>query len=148
MAAGWSNSRENIIEKSRPLLERGEVVAHVVRATQGPNRWLGIVIGFVIAFPLAGLLHTPFLAFALFILIFTSLYPRRIILATDRGLVIIKAGRYRYTPRAILDRLDLETKIGPLKGFWRSTVLNDRRLYVVPRTYAEVLAADEDVDAA
>ncbi len=85
------------------------------------------------AFPLAGLLRAPVLAFVLFIAIFTTLYARRIVLATDRGIVVIKAGRWRFTPREVLDRLDLETKIGPLKGFWRYAVLNGRRLYIVPR---------------
>ena len=148
MATGWRNDRASIIAKAQPLLEPGETVAHVVRAVEGINRWYGIAIAFVIAFPVAGIIRVPFLAFALFILLFTSLYPRRIILATDQALVVIKAGRWRFTPRAVLDRLDIETKIGPLKSFWRYTVLNGRRLYIVPRTYAEVEAADADVDSA
>ena len=117
-----------------------------MRAPEGTNRWFGIAIAFVIAFPIAGIIRVPFLAFALFVLVFTSLYPRRIILATDQALVVIKAGRWRFTPQTVLARLDIETQIGPLKTFWRYTVLNGRRLYVVPRTYAEVEAADADVD--
>ena len=41
---------------------------------------------------------------------------------------------------------DIDTRIGPLQGFWRSTTLNGRRLYVVPRSYPEVHAADDDIE--
>jgi hypothetical protein len=143
------NTRDNLIAKTRPLLERGEVVAHVVRALDGRiNRWLGVVGALVIAFPLAVVLRIPIAAFALFLALFTSLFPRRLILATDRALVLVKCGRWRFTPKSVLDRLDIETKIGPLKGFWRATNLGGRRLYIVPRTFPEVQAADADVDAA
>jgi hypothetical protein len=148
VVTGWRNDRASIVAKAQPLLEPGETVAHVVRAVEGINRWFGIAIAFVIAFPLAGFIRVPFLAFVLFILLFTSLYPRRIILATDQALVVIKAGRWRFTPKSVLDRLDIETKIGPLKTFWRYTVLNGRRMYIVPRTYDEAMAADADVDSA
>jgi hypothetical protein len=148
VASPWRNTRDNIIEKASPLLEKGEVVAHVVRAMEGPNRWAGIAIAALIALPVTILLRVPVLAFALFIGLFTSFYPRRLILATDRALVVLKGGRWRWTPKEVLDRLDIETKIGPLQSFWRYTVLDGRRLYVVPRTYPEVQAADADVDAA
>ena len=148
MAAAWLNSRENIIAKVKPLLEPDEVVAHVVRGLDGRiSRWLGIAIAFLVAFPLAGLIRVPFLAFALFFVLFTSLFPRRLILATDRSLVVVRCGQYRWTPKAIIDRLDVDTKIGPLEGFWRSTTLNGRRIYIVPRCYTDVLDADADVDS-
>jgi hypothetical protein len=149
VAAGWMNTRENIIAKARPLLEPGEVVAHVVRALDGRlNRWLGVVIALVIALPLSIVLRIPIAAFLLFLALFTSFFPRRLILATDRALLVVKCGRWRFTPRSVLDRLDIETRIGPLKGFWRATTLNGRRLYIVPRAFPEVQAADADVDAA
>ena len=52
------------------------------------------------------------------------------------------------TPKRVIDRLEIETKIGPLVGFWRSTTLNGRRMYVVPRCYTDVIDADTDVDSA
>jgi hypothetical protein len=149
MAAAWMNTRENIIAKAKPLLEPGEVVAHVVRTLDGKiNRWLGIAIAFLVSFPLAGIIRVPILVFVLFFLLFTSLFPRRLILATDRSLVVLKCGRYRWTPKRVIDRLDIQTKIGPLVGFWRSTTLNGRRMYVVPRCYTDVIDADTDVDSA
>jgi hypothetical protein len=141
------NTRENIIDKAAPLLEPGEVVAHVVRALDGRlNRWAGVAIAFVAAFSLASVLRIPILGIVLFFALFTSLYPRRILLATDRALVVVQGGRWRFTPRRVLDRLDIDTRIGPLQGFWRSTTLNGRRLYVVPRSFPELHAADADID--
>ncbi len=145
---GFLNTRANLIAKAKPLLESDEIVAHVVRGMEGPNRWVGVAIAFAVAFAAAGFLRVPFLAFALFIVLFTSLYPRRLVLATDRSLVVLQGGRWRWTPRKVLDRLDIETKIGPLKGFWRYATLGTRRVYIAPRSYTEVQAADADVDAA
>jgi hypothetical protein len=79
--------------------------------------------------------------------VFTRLYARRVVLATDQDLVVVGCGRWRFTPKVVLDRLDLETRIGPLKGLWLQTRLGSRRLYVVARTAREVAAADADLDA-
>jgi hypothetical protein len=146
VAASFINNRETIIEKAAPLLEPGEVVAHVIRGTQGMNRWLGMTIAIVVAFPL-GLFLPPILIIPLYYLLFTSLYPRRIILATDKALVVLAGGRLRYAPKLVLDRLDVETPVGPMRGaFWRFVVLNGRKIYIVPRCYPDVAAADADLD--
>jgi hypothetical protein len=145
VAPSFVNTRERIIEKAAPLLERGEVVAHVIRGLEGRNRWLGMLIALAVAFPF-GYFVPPILIVPIYYLVFTGMYPRRIILATDRGVVVIAGRRLQYEPRAVLDRLDVETPIGPMKGsFWRHVVLNDRRIYVVPRSYPEVAAADADL---
>jgi hypothetical protein len=145
VAASFINNRETIIEKARPLLEPGEVVAHVIRGMEGMNRWLGMLIAIVVAVPV-GIFLPPALIVPLYYLLFTGLYPRRLILATDEALVVIAGGRLRYAPRSVLDRLDVETPIGPLQGrFWRYVVLNGRRIYIVPRSYPDVVAADADL---
>jgi hypothetical protein len=145
VAASFINNRATIIAKAAPLLEPGEVVAHVIRGMQGMNRWLGMMIAIVVAFPL-GLFLPPIFIVPLYYLLFTGLYPRRIILATDQALVVVAGGRLRYEPKAVLDRLDVETPIGPMKGsFWRHVVLNGRRIYIVPRCYPDVVAADADL---
>jgi len=136
-----------LAEKAQPLLEPGEVVAHVIRAQEGPNKFLGMGIALFVAFGLSLLLRIPFFALPVFLLVHTRLYARRVILATDEALVVAAGGRFRYTPRKVLDRLDLETQIGPLKGLWLSTTLNGRRLYVMPRCVRDVAAADADLDA-
>lgn len=145
--SGLINTRERLAAKAQPLLEPGEVVAHVIRAQEGPNKFIGMGIGMFVAFGLALLLRIPFLALPVFLLVNTRLYARRVILATDEALVVAAGGRFRYTPRTVLDRLDLETRIGPLKGLWLSTTLNGRRLYVPPRCARDVAAADADLDA-
>jgi hypothetical protein len=143
---GWSNSRPNLIAKSQRFLEPGEVVAHVVRCLEGPNKWLAIGIGLVIGFGMGVLV--PAFGPVAFFLVYTRLYARRVVLATDRNLVVIGGGRWRFTPKTLLGRLDIETKFEP-HGMWLETdVLAGRRLYVVPRTVHEARAADRDVDEA
>jgi hypothetical protein len=146
VADGLINTREVIIAKSERFLEPGEVVAHVVRALDGPPRGLAIVLALVIGFGVGGLIRVPFLAFPIFILVYTASYQRRIILATDRSVVLIGGTRLRFTPRKLIERLDLETRIGPVKGLFLRIELAGRRMYVVSRTAAEVAAADADLD--
>jgi hypothetical protein len=141
----FGDQRQQIIEQSRPLLHPGEVVAHVVRALEGPNRWIGLAVALVAALGLGLLVGAPILGLPVFLIVFTRLYARRMILATDESLVVVAGTRFRFTPRAVLDRLDLETPIGPLKGLWLQTTLNGRRLYVVARSAPEVRAADADL---
>ena len=145
MAASFLNTRERIIERSAPFLEESEVVAHVIRGLEGMNRWLGMIIALAVAFP-AGFFVPPIFIVPIYYLLFTGMYPRRIILATDQAVIVLGGGRLRFTPRQVLDRVDVETPIGPLKGtFWRFVILNGRRVYVVPRSYPEVAAADRDL---
>ena len=144
MAESFINNRETIIAKAAPLLERGEVVAHVIRGMEGMNRWLGMLIAIVVAFPSVCSCRP-----ILIVPLFTCCSPActaPIILATDQALVVVAGGRLRYAPRLVLDRLDVETPIGPMKGgLWRYVVLNGRRIYVVPRSYPDVVAADADL---
>lgn len=143
----FGNQRQQIIEQSRPLLQPGEAVAHVVRALEGPNRWLGLGISLLVGLGLGVLLGLPILGLPAFLIVFTRLYARRVILATDESLVVLAGGRFTFRPRLVLDRLDLETPIGPLKGLWLQTTLNGRRMYVVARSVNEVRAADADLQA-
>jgi hypothetical protein len=142
---GIVNTREVIIEKSRPFLEPGEVVAHVVKALEGPPRWIAMLLGLVIGIGISILILVPLLGVPLFVLVYTSAYKRRIILATDRALVVLAGGRYRFTPKEVLARLDLETRIGPLQGLFMRTEVDGRRMYITPRTAVEVAAADADI---
>ncbi len=141
-----ADTRSQIIEEARPLLNRGEVVAHVVRALEGPNRWLALLFAMFIGFTLSLLVGSPILALPFMWLGYTLLYKRRIILATDQSVLILGGARLRFSPKAVLDRLDVDTRIGPLKGVFLATTLNGRRMYVVPRCVREVTAADADLD--
>ena len=144
--AGLINTREVVIEKSAPFLEPDEVVAHVVKALEGPPRWLAIVLALVIGFGISIVIQIPFWGFPLFALVYTSAYQRCVILATDEALLLLGAGRYHFTPKKVLARLDLETRIGPVKGLFLRTEVDGRRLYLTPRTVQEAAAADAELD--
>jgi hypothetical protein len=131
-----------------PHLEPGEVVAHVVKALEGPNRWLAMMVAILVVFaigtlvPGAGLLLLP-----LMLLTYTSLYRRRLILATDHSLVILGGSRFSFVPRSVVARLPVETPIGPTKGLWLRVVVDGRKMYVVPRSVQELRAADADLES-
>ena len=76
-----ADTRSQIIEEARPFLHRGEVVAHVVRALEGPNRWLALLFAMCIGFALSLLVGSPNLALPFMWLGYTLLYKRRVILA-------------------------------------------------------------------
>lgn len=140
------NTRERLIERSRPFLEPGEDVAHVVRALEGPSRWIAMALAFVVAYGLllatGGFAPLGLVGFGL---VYTRLYARRLILATDRRLAILAGGRFRFTPKKLLDTLPVDTRIGPLTGLFLNTSLNGRRLFIVPRSIRAVAAADADI---
>jgi hypothetical protein len=139
--------RERIIEAAAPLLKKGEVVAQVVRATQGPNKWFGLL--FAMAVGLGVGFVTPPAAVGLVLVVwmtYARVYARRIILVTDRRILVIAGSRYRYVPTAILDELEVDTRLGPTTGLWMEIELAGRRLFVVPRTARELMAADAVLD--
>jgi hypothetical protein len=146
MSGGFINTREVVVAKSRPFLQPGEVVAHVVKALEGPPRWVAMLLGLVIGIGISILILLPLLGVPIFALVYTGSYKRRILLATDRSLVVLAGGRFRFTPRSVLSRLDLETRIGPLQGLFLRTEVDGRRLYVVARSSPEVHAADADIE--
>jgi hypothetical protein len=144
---GLRNDRRRLIEKARPFLEEGEVVGHVIRAFEGINRWIGLAIAAAVAFGFTVAVKlNPILGAIVLMLVFTRLYARRLIVATDRGVVVLAGGLWRFTPTKLLDRLNLETRIGPLHGIWMETQLNGRRLFIVPRSASEVAESDADLD--
>lgn len=143
---GPINTRDVILEKVRPLLEPDELVAHVVKAVEGPPRWVALLLALIVGLGLSVVIRVPFLGFPLFVLVYMAAYQRRLLLATDHALVLVKCGRFRFTPKQVLARLDIETPIGPLKGMFLRTELDGRRLYITPRTVQEVAAADADIE--
>jgi hypothetical protein len=142
-------NRSKAIVRARPLLNPDEAVAHVIRALEGPNRFVGMGLALLVGFGLSLLLRIPYLALPIFVLLYTRLYARRLILATDEGVVVMAGGRgplfFSFMPTKVLDRLPLETPIGPLKGLWLETRLDGRRMFVVARSAKDVLAADADL---
>jgi hypothetical protein len=138
------NNRERIVEQARPLLEPGELIAHVIRALEGPPRLAGMAIGLVAGVLVSPVLG-PLLSFPVMFLVFTSLYKRRVIVATDRSVTVLGCAPLRFAPRRVLERLDVDTRIGPTKGMFFRVRPGAHGLYVVPRSVQELQEADRDV---
>jgi hypothetical protein len=138
--------RDKIVEAAAPLLSPGESIAHVVKALEGPNRWIAVTAGIVIGLGLSIVTGIPILAVFVFLLVFTRLYARRVIVATDRAVHLLAGGRWGFTPRLLLQSVDVETAIGPLRGLWlRTDAFAGRRLYVTKASVGEVRNADADL---
>lgn len=66
---------------------------------------------------------------------------RRVVLMTDRGVVVLEYGRFSgVKPTRVLARLPLGTAIGPLSGLWARTELAGERLWVHRRWHRDVAA--------
>jgi hypothetical protein len=138
--------RDFLIRTTQPLLERDEQVANVVKALEGPNRWVGMTLSLLLGFLIGISLGAPIVSLPVFVASFQLLYAKRVILATDESVVLIDAGRLTWKPRRVLARLPVDTRIGPLRGLWLKTSLGDHTLFVQPRWVKEVAAADADLD--
>lgn len=137
--------RDPLINLCANFLEPGEQVAHLVRATKGPNRWLGLAISLVAGVGVAIVLG-PLFGLMVTFTVFVWIYAKRIILATDQAVVILECRRFVFAPKSELVRLPVDTRIGPLKGLWLSTTLDGQRLYIQPRSVGEVTAADRELE--
>lgn len=61
----------------------------------------------------------------------TALVSRRVLLLTDRGVVVLEYGRFGgVKPTRVLARLPLGTGIGSLSGLWARIELGGERLWV------------------
>lgn len=75
------------------------------------------------------------------IIVFSNAY--RIIVATDRRIVVVRAGRFSMTTaQEVLRELPRHTQIGPPAGLWYRTDALGEKLYVNRRFFKDVEAAD------
>lgn len=141
-----------VVRRSQGFLEPGEQVRRVVLAQGGLNPWLQNVfflsglIGarfavaswggpgvFDLLWSLLGAMAGAFLA--------TVFISRRVVLMTDRGVVVLEYGRLGgVKPTRVLARLPLGTGMGPLSGLWARTELAGERLWVHRRWHRDVAA--------
>lgn len=116
------------------FLEQGERVDYVVKALVGMNRWLGLVLAAIIGLGVSLLLSSfgfgPIVGVLVLLIVFTRLYARRVILVTDRAVVLLAGSRFTFKPKALLDRLPVDTPLGPLLGLWLELRLGPHKLYV------------------
>jgi hypothetical protein len=119
--------RDKLIERSRPYLEDGEDVEQVLLAQTGPTPWLTAVIG-----GLAMLLTVK----------------RRIIVVTDRAVVVLAASPWTGTkPTSVVERLPRQTRLGPLSGVWARLQLGGQKMWVNKRFHKDAAAADAKLTA-
>jgi len=130
------------------FLEDGERVDHVIKALAGTNRWLALLLAAIIGLGVSLLLSSfgfgPIVGVLVLVVVFTRLYARRLILVTDRAVVLLAGSRFSFRPTALLDRLPVDTPLGPLKGLWLELQLGTHKLYVSARSIRTVSAVETE----
>ncbi|WP_327428755.1 hypothetical protein [Streptomyces sp. NBC_01236] len=141
-----------VVERSQGLLEPGEQVRRVLLAQGGINPWAQV------AFFMVGLIGVRAVAVAAGAasgfgslggalgglaggLIGAALTSRRVVLMTDRGVVVLEYGRFGgVKPTRVLARLPLGTALGVLSGTWARTELAGERLWVHKKWHGDAAA--------
>jgi hypothetical protein len=78
------------------------------------------------------------------ILFFTNTY--RVVVVTDRRILVCRSGRLTMTPvHEVLRELPRSTRIGPPSGLWWRCATLGERLYIHKRFHKDVNAADAAV---
>lgn len=112
--------RDKLRDRVQPLLEPGEQIQEVFIAQTGPTPWLGAL--------------TAFLWFAV---------KRRIVVATDRAIVVFSASWWTGThPKELVARLPRSTRLGPVSGLWGSSTVGGEKLHIHKRFHGDVASAD------
>jgi hypothetical protein len=76
-----------------------------------------------------------------FILLLVNSY--RVVVVTDRRILVCRSGRFSTTPvNEVLRELPRSTRIGPPSGLWWKSESLGERLYVHKRFHKDVNAAD------
>jgi hypothetical protein len=115
-------------DRVRALVDDGEVVQAAFPAHIGPTPWLGGAIGAVV---------------------YAFVAKFRIIVATDRSIIVMRASWYRpKTPQEVLERLPRDTRLGPFEGkVWGKVHVAGERHWVHRLYRSEVTAADAALPA-
>ena len=112
--------RDKLAARVQPLLEPGEQVQAVFVTQTGPS---------------------PYWVLLTTLIFFTV--KRRIIVATDRAVVVVRAGTMSgTTAKEVLARLPRATRFGPVSGMWSKIVVNGEQQWVHKRFHGDVAAAD------
>jgi hypothetical protein len=141
-----------VVERSQDFLEPVERVERVLLAQGGINPWAQV------GFPLVGLIGVRAVAIAtgassgvgalggvlgalVGAVIAAALTTRRVLIATDRGVVVLEYGRFGgVKPTKVIARLPRGTEIGALSGTWARTELAGERLWVHKKWHGDVAA--------
>jgi len=80
------------------------------------------------------------------IIIFANAY--RVVVVTDRRILVCRSGRFRTTPvNDVIRELPRATRIGPPSGIWWRCETLGEKLYVHKRYHKDVTAADTVLSA-
>lgn len=112
--------RDKFRQNAQPFLDSGESIQAVIGA-QTTSQWFALI--------------------SYWIILFTNAY--RVIVVTDRRILICQAGRLSQTKiKGVLRELPRSTAIGPPSGLWYRTDHLGERLYIHKRFHKDVTQAD------
>ena len=117
--------RDKIRANAKPFLQEGEEIQAVIPAQTVRQYW----------------------SLLSFWLVARDTY--RVILATDRRILLCRSGRFTETPvREVLEEFPRRMVIGPAHGLWYRTDKFGQRLFIGRRFRDDVAAADEAIGTA
>jgi hypothetical protein len=112
--------RDQFRKNAAPLLQPGESIQSVF-AAQTVSQYFALI--------------------SYWIIIFKNAY--RVVVVTDRRILVCSSGRFRITPvKGVLRELPRHTVIGPAHGLWYKSESLGERLYINKRFHKDVAAAD------
>jgi hypothetical protein len=117
--------RDKLRDRIQPYLEPGEEVHQVFLAQTGPSPYFALL--------------------SYWILLIAGGY--RIVVVTDRAIIVLKAGKWRPAkPKSLLRRGPRQVRLGPVSGLWAKVLLGES-CWVHKRFHKDIEAADADLDA-
>jgi len=112
--------RDKIRANAAPLLQPGEQIQAVIPA-QITSGWMALI--------------------SYWIIVIRGAY--RVVVVTDRRILVCSSGRMRMTPvNEVLREVPRATLIGPPSGLWYRTDSLGERLYIAKRFHKDILDAD------
>jgi hypothetical protein len=112
--------RDKLRQNAAPLLQPGETI-QAVFCGQTVSAYFALI--------------------SYWIIVFANAY--RVVVVTDRRILVCRSGRFRITPvKAIERELPRGTRIGEPAGLWWPCDSLGRRLYIHRRFHKDVTAAD------
>jgi hypothetical protein len=115
--------RDKLRANAEHVLQPGEVVQSIF-VGQTTSQWFALI--------------------SMWIIILKS--PYRVVVVTDRRILVCRSGRFRTTPvKEVVAELPRSTRIGPASGLWYKCETLGDRLYIHKRFHKDVAAADAAV---
>lgn len=117
--------RDTLRKNAQHLLQPGEEIQAVIPA-QTTSQYFALI--------------------SYWIIILSNAY--RVIVVTDRRILVCRSGRFRLTPvKEVVHELPRQSMIGPATGLWYRTDSLGERLYINRRFFKDIEAADRGVQS-